>query len=219
MREFDALRALPAAVPRVAAGRDIAARIVASRRGPEFFDGDRRFGYGGYVDDGRWGPVAKDMIADYGLSRSDTVLQLQCEKGFLLAQLRARGISAWGTETSPYALSLARIVVGREAIFAPPVSLPFQNQAFNLVIAIGVVYALTLEGAVTCLREISRVARGKSFVTLGAYETSEDLERLRRWSLLGCTLLRREEWMEVMQHAGYDGDYKFVTAGTLGLTA
>lgn len=219
MREFDALHALPTAtLRRVSEDRDIRARLVACNRGAEFFDGDRRFGYGGYVDDGRWGPVAVSLMQDYSLHKTDAVLQVQCEKGFLLTALRKCGLIAMGTENAQYPLREARRTSGRDVIFAEPRELPFQRGVFDLVVAVGVVYALTLQDALRALREIQRVGKGRSFITLGSYESGDDLALMREWSLLGCTLLAKPEWLEVLKEAGYTGDYKFVTARTLGLT-
>ena len=35
--------------------------------GFEYFDGPREYGYGGYRYDGRWLPIAQDMIAHWNL--------------------------------------------------------------------------------------------------------------------------------------------------------
>jgi len=34
--------------------------------GEEYWDGERKYGYGGYRYDGRWRPVARDIIAHFG---------------------------------------------------------------------------------------------------------------------------------------------------------
>ena len=68
MREFDALSNYPEpAQPRVVHPkiRTIHNRIVASYRGKEFYDGDRNDGYGGFKYDGRWAPIAKNMMEQY----------------------------------------------------------------------------------------------------------------------------------------------------------
>ena len=36
---------------------------VAKRYGQEYWDGDRKYGYGGYHYDGRWEVVAREIIA------------------------------------------------------------------------------------------------------------------------------------------------------------
>ena len=85
------------------------------------------------------------------------------------------------------------------------------------MLAVSPVYTLNLQDAVQCLREIERVKRGASFITLGAWETEADYWLIRKWMLLGTTLLQKSEWVAVLQHAGYTGDYRFDTAQYLGL--
>ena len=54
--------------------------------GKEYFDGKREFGYGGYKYDGRWQPVAKDIISHFKLKPGDRVLDVGCAKGFLVKE-------------------------------------------------------------------------------------------------------------------------------------
>src|SRR5438045_3795439 len=57
VREHDALRSYPRSSGRGVISRTIKNRLAALPRDREFFDGARENGYGGFVDDGRWGPV------------------------------------------------------------------------------------------------------------------------------------------------------------------
>ena len=95
--------------------------------------------------------------------------------------------------------------------------LPFEDKEFDFVISIGVVYTLTLRDAILCLKEIKRVGKGKSFITLGSYRNEEEFKLFRYWSVLGCTILHVDEWVEVLKEAGYTGDYQFITAEYLNL--
>ncbi len=97
------------------------------------------------------------------------------------------------------------------------IELPFNNGEFDFVIAIGPVYTLNLGDAIKCLKEIQRVSKGKSFITLGSYTNKEQFHLFRDWTLLGTTILHEQEWIEVMKHAGYSGDYKFTGAKSLNL--
>lgn len=222
MREFDALKGyLEPAQPRVVHPgiRTIHNRIVASYRGKDFYDGDRNNGYGGLRYDGRWAPIAKNMMQEYSLDGRSAILQVGCDKGFLLheflnlsAALRVRG-----TEISDYAIEHVMPSVKPFIRKAPFTELPFSSGEFDFVIAIGPVYSLNLADAIQCLKEIQRVGKGKSFITLGAYETEDDLRLFRYWTLLGCMVLSKADWVEVLRHAGYTGDFKFNTAGSLNL--
>ena len=208
---------IPVSAAKRVANRTIANRLIAMRRDAAFFDGDRQNGYGGYVYDGRQAETARRFCEHYSLDNASSVMQVQCEKGFLLYEFLQLNplMRVRGTENSIYALSEAIRRVGSMR-FAQPTENPFKDKEFDLVIALGVVYALTLTDAVKCLQETERVGR-HGYVTLAAYETLADLELFRRWTLLGTTILKRDEWLEVMRHAGYRGDYSFVTAHTLGL--
>ncbi len=214
-REFDALPQYPPA--RRIANRTIHNRIAASYRDAEFYDGDRMNGYGGMANDGRWGPVADNFIKIYGLTADSSVLQIGCHKGFLLDAFLQRGINVRGTEISDYAISQAPDAVWTFIRRAPPFALPFAEKEFDLVIAISPVYSLTLADSIKCLREIERVGKGSAFITLGAYETPDDFKLMRQWAILGNLILTKPEWLAILEHTGYSGDYRFETAQSLGL--
>jgi protein-L-isoaspartate(D-aspartate) O-methyltransferase len=165
--------------------------------------------------DGRWAKVAQAMISEYGLTKHSIVLQINCEKGYLLADLSVQvpGMKIVGIEPSSYARNHAPDAHTRSSILP---SWKFDVEAFDLVIALGVVYTFNLPDAIQCLRKIDRLGH-RSFITLAAYETEEDLRLFRAWTLLGTTILKKDEWIEVMKHAGYSSDYSFVTAETLRL--
>ena len=78
-------------------------------------------------------------------------------------------------------------------------------------------YEYGLDGAIKCLKEIQRVSKGNSFITLGSYETLKEFWQLRQWTLLGITLLKENEWKQVLKHVKYTGDYEFINAKKLNL--
>ena len=207
MREFNLLTKYQQPEERVIPERTIEDRILASYRGMDFFDGARSCGYGGMIFDRRWEPVAKDIVRRYEPRR---VIQFQCEKAFLLEELFRLGVEVVGVDSSSYARRHAydhlKIVPA-----LPPVGDPF-----DLALGLGVVYTLPLDQAMNCIRTLEKVAH-KAFITLASYETDEDLSLFRRWTLLGTTILKKEEWIEVLKHCGYTGDYWFVNAKTLRL--
>lgn len=222
MREFNALRSYPQPKePRYVGPniRTIKNRIAASYRDERYYDGDRNDGYGGFKYDGRWKKIVESMCADYELTESSALLQVGCEKGFLLHDFKERfpSMKVRGVEISDYAISNAMPSVKPHIVKCDFTKLPFEDREFDFVIAIGVVYTLTLRDAISCLKEIQRVGKGKSFITLGAYRDERGKRLLNYWTLLGATILHVDEWVEVLKEAGYTGDYNFTTAEYLNL--
>ncbi|MBU0684194.1 MAG: class I SAM-dependent methyltransferase, partial [Candidatus Omnitrophica bacterium] len=79
------------------AKRDYVARMIkdkvdcsriARQYGKDYWDGDRKYGYGGYKYDGRWSVVAQGLIDLYKLPVNAKILDVGCGKGFLLYELK-----------------------------------------------------------------------------------------------------------------------------------
>ena len=222
MREFNALSSYPQPKERVVGPdiRTIKNKIIASYRDERYYDGERNNGYGGYKYDGRWKIFVDVLEREYGLNEKSSYLQLGCEKGFLMHDIKEKYPDATvkGYEMSQYPIDHAMPSIKDDIILGAFEKLPFSDHEFDIVIAIGVVYSLTLRDCIFCLKEIQRVGKGKSFITIGAYY-DEKSKRLFKdcWSLLGSTVLHVDEWIYVLKEAGYTGDYTFVTSDTLNL--
>jgi ubiquinone/menaquinone biosynthesis C-methylase UbiE len=200
--------------------RTIKSRITASYRDQRYYDGDRNNGYGGFKYDGRWKKVVDLMCEEYKLTEDSALLQIGCEKGFLLHDFHEKhpNMKVNGLEMSDYAIEKSMPSIKGHIIKVNNYDkLQFEDNEFDFVIAIGVIYPLTLRDAISCLKEIQRVGNGKSFITLGSYRNEEEFKLFRYWSVLGSTILHVDEWVEVLNHAGYTGDYTFYTAETLNL--
>ena len=202
--------------------RTIKHRIVASYRGKKFYDGRRIFGYGGFNYDGRWKIVADKICKRYNLNNRSSILQLSSKKGFLLYDLKKKfpKIKVSGLETSSYAIQKTMKEVKKNVKKVETYTkLNFKNNSFDFVIALGVPYEYGLDGTIACLKEIQRVSKGNSFVNLGSYKSQKEFWQLRQWTLLGITLLKENEWKQVLKHVKYTGDYDFVNAKNLNLVS
>jgi ubiquinone/menaquinone biosynthesis C-methylase UbiE len=96
--------------------------------------------------------------------------------------------------------------------------MPFRDSYFDLVISFGNTYTLNLSDAVLHLKELNRVTKKHSLISLATYYTEKDFWLMRKWSLLGNLILKEEEWKEVLDFANYSGDFFYVSAKTLGLS-
>lgn len=185
-------------------------RAIARKFGEEFFDGDRRHGYGGFNYHPRfWQPVIPTFKDFYGLSSSSSVLDVGCGKGFMLhdmAQL-IPGIKVRGIDISEYAITNAIKDIKPHMSVANAKSLPFPDDSFDLVISINSIHNLEGQECLQALREIERVSRGNSYVTVDAYRSDEEKERMFAWNLTAKTIMHVDEWKAFFTRAGYTGDY------------
>ena len=223
MREFNLLSNYPLpSKPRLVNSnlRTIKNRIIASYRDKELYDGDRNNGYGGYRYDGRWVKVAKKICSEYNLSNKSSFLHLGCEKGFLMYDLNNLypEMDICGVETSKYAIEYSMKNIKNKIINSNYIDLKnFKDNTFDFVYATGVVYAFNITDAIKCLKEIKRITKKNSFVTLASYTNEEDYWLFKNWTLLGATILLKKEWESILKHIGYQGDYYFTNANTLNL--
>lgn len=185
-------------------------RRIARQFGREFFDGDRRRGYGGYNYHPRfWQPVIPTFQKHFGLTAKSSVLDVGCGKGFMLHDLAALipGISVKGIDISEYAIQNAIADMQPQVQVANAVSLPFPDHSFDVVISITTVHNLARAECGQALREIERVGRGRAFVTVDAYRNDEEKELMLAWNLTAKTVMHVDEWKAFFREVGYTGDY------------
>lgn len=185
-------------------------RTVARQFGFDYFDGERRFGYGGFVYDPRfWSGVVKDIFEHYSLDSDSTILDVGCGKGFMLydflqayPNLRVEGI-----DISSYALENAKDEVKKYLKLGSAVDLPYDNQSFDLVISINTIHNLNEHDCKRALTEIQRVARKHAYVTVDAYVTEDQRKRMFDWNLTALTIKSVKDWKEFFKSAGYTHDF------------
>ena len=185
-------------------------RKVARQFGQEFFDGDRKYGYGGYSYSARfWQPVAPDFQKQYNLSSSSRVLDVGCAKGFMLFDFMQGipGIRVQGIDISEYAIENAKKEVKPFLKVASAAELPFEDNSFDLAISINTVHNLAPEDCLKAIAEMQRVSKGGCFLTVDAYRDEEEKKRMDAWNLTAKTYMSVYEWKEFFKKAGYRGDY------------
>ena len=185
-------------------------RVIARKFGKEFFDGDRKYGYGGYYYAPRfWQSVIPSFQKHFGLTSSDSVLDVGCGKGFMLYDMAELipGITVKGIDISEYAIENAIEDMKPYVQVANAKKVPFEDNSFDAVISINTVHNLERDECAQALREIERVGRGKSFISVDAYRNDEEKKRMYAWNLTARTIMHVDEWKAFFKEVGYAGDY------------
>ncbi len=182
---------------------------IAKQFGKEFFDGDRKCGYGGYKYDGRWKAVAQKMKDYYQLAEDCAILDIGCAKGFLLNDFKEMmpNCSVAGIDVSEYAIENAMPSVKPFLKVANAERLPYPDKSFDLVISINSIHNLCLERLKKALEEVERVSRGHSYITVDAWRNEEEQKNLYKWVLTAETMMHVDDWKKLFQEVGYTGDY------------
>ncbi len=185
---------------------------VAKRYGRDYWDGERRFGYGGYKYDGRWKTVAQSLIERYRLPAEARILDVGCGKGYLLyefSRLLPRAEIA-GFDISEYAVANAKPEI-KDRLFVHRAQdrFPFDDNEFDLVLSLGALHNLELPDLVSSLKEIERVGR-RGYVMVESFRDETELFNLQCWALTCETFLNPEAWTWLFDQAGYSGDYEFI---------
>ena|SRR5208282_3842602 len=212
MAEIDLLSKLPKTKRNIEKRKEAqtAENIAIARQyGQMYFDGPREVGYGGYRYDGRWIPVAEDIVRHFKLKPGDRVLDVGCAKGFLVKDLMkvCPGLEAFGLDISEYALMHCEPeVVGRLHLGSAD-HLSFPDNSFNAVISINTIHNFERRDAIRAVAEVERLAPGHGFIQVDSYRTPEQRELFMSWVLTAKFHDYPDIWIKLFQEAGYTGDW------------
>jgi SAM-dependent methyltransferase len=186
---------------------------VAKEYEKDYWDGDRRYGYGGYLYvEGRWTPVAQALIDIYGLKPDARILDVGCGKAFLLHELGKLLPQAQlaGFDISRHALACAKKEMRPHLFHHRAESrYPYGDKHFDLVISLGCLHNLRVFDLETALAQIERVGKHK-FVMVESYRNELELFNLQCWALTCEAFFDAASWIWLYQHFGYTGDYEFI---------
>lgn len=185
-------------------------RSLARQFGKDFFDGDRRNGYGGFNYMPRfWQPVIPTFKAHWNLNSNSSVLDVGCAKGFMMHDLAELipGITVKGIDISEYAIENAIEDMKPHVQVANATALPFPDKSIDVVISINTIHNLEKDDLAKSLGEIERVNKKGAYITVDAYRTDEEHERMMAWNLTARTIMHVDEWKSFFKEVGYTGDY------------
>lgn len=185
---------------------------IARKYDKDFWDGDRKFGYGGYKYDGRQSIIAEKLIEQYDLKEDAKILDVGCGKGFLLYEFKRLlpKSEVIGFDISKYAIENAkREVKSNLFIHNAKDRYPFKNKNFDLAISITTLHNLPIEELKKSLREMQRVAKNK-YLVVESFRNEEELFNLQCWALTCNSFFTPKDWKYIFKDSNYTGDYEFI---------
>ena len=187
--------------------------LKAKKYGFDYWDGDRKFGYGGYkyiID--RWKPVAQNLIDEYKLTNKSKVFDVGCGKGFLLYEIKKLlpDIEIHGIDISNYGLKNSKEEISSYLKYGKAEEkYNFENNYFDLAFSLGTFHNLKLSDIRFAINELSRVSK-KQYIMVESYNNEEELFNLQCWALTCETFLSTDQWIWFLKEFGYSGDYEFI---------
>lgn len=185
-------------------------RNIARKFGEEFFDGDRAYGYGGFYYNSRfWEPVVPTFRDYWNLDSNNSILDIGCAKGFMIYDFinQIPGIKMRGIDISKYAINNSKSEVSNLLAVGDAKTLNFDDNSFDYVISINTIHNLDYDDCLLSLKEIERVSKISSFITVDAYNNEDEKKRMYEWNLTAKTIMSTTEWIKFFDKAGYTGDY------------
>lgn len=185
---------------------------VAKEYAYDYWDGDRKYGYGGYRYDGRWRSVARKMAEYYHLKPGHKVLDVGCGKAHLLYELTQEvpGLIVNGIDISEYALEHAKEEVRDRIQYGQAQQIPFEDHEFDLVISLTTLHNLKVYDLKKAIKEIGRVGKGNSYIMVESFRNDSEEVNMLYWQLTCASYYSVDEWEWLYNEWGYTGDYSFI---------
>ena len=187
--------------------------MIAKKYDFEYWDGDRKYGYGGYkYIPGRFIQPALQLITHYGLNKNSKILDVGCGKAYLLYEISKLlpGIQILGFDNSSYAVENSKKEIRHLlSVHSASEIFPYQKDEFDLVISTAVLHNLRICELKTSLQEIERVGKSK-YVMVESFRNDLELFNLQCWALTARSFYDPCDWEWIFKEYGYSGDYEFI---------
>lgn len=185
---------------------------IAKEYGYDYWDGERKYGYGGYRYDGRWRSVAEKIAEHYNLKAGQKVLDVGCGMAHLLYELTqiVPGLEVKGIDISSYALEHAKEEIRDCLQCGKAQELPFEDNEFDLVISLTTLHNLKVFDLKKAVQEIERVSKANSYIMVESFRNDEEEVNMLYWQLTCASYYSVEEWEWLYKEWDYTGDYSFI---------
>ncbi len=186
---------------------------TAKLYGKDFFDGERKYGYGGYkYIPKRWDHVIEQITNFYDLNENSKVIDAGAGKGFFLNDLKLKieSKNLYGFDISSYAVSNAPYSI-KDKFFVHDIrdKLNFKNNFFDLLTCFGVIHNLKIFEIEKTLNEIMRISKNQ-YLWVESYRNDKELFNLQCWAKTCESFFAPDEWLWLFKKFGYNGEYEFI---------
>lgn len=186
---------------------------IAKKYEFDYWDGNRKYGYGGYkFIPGRWTPIAKKIIKHFKLNNNSKVLDAGCGKGYLLYEIKQilPNIKIVGFDISRYGIKNSHPKI-KKYLFNHDINQKtnFKNKEFDLVISLGCLHNLKIYNLVKTIREIVRIGK-KNYIMVESYRNNKELFNLQCWALTCQSFFSDDQWIWLLKSSGYKGCFEFI---------
>ena len=194
------------------ANKKVLAMSISKKYGYDYWDGNRKFGYGGYKYDGRWNLIAKKLIKKYKLNKNSKILDIGCGKGYLIYELSKilNSNNIYGLDISSYAIKNSPIEIkNRIKCFDARKKMNFKKNHFDLVISINLIHNFSINQIFSFLKNILYISK-KTFITTESYRNDQELFNLECWALTADSFFSKKEWEWILLTNNYKRDYELI---------
>jgi SAM-dependent methyltransferase len=179
----------------------------------DFWDGKRKFGYGGYkYIPGRWEGVAQKMIKKYKLNNKSKVLDVGCGKGYLLFEMKKilPDLKVYGFDISKHAIKNAKKEVKKNLfVHDGKKTFTYKKKYFDFTFTLACLHNFKANDLEKSIKEIERVSK-KSYIMVEGYRNEQELFNLQCWALTAETFFDDDEWKWMFKKCKYNGDFEFI---------
>ncbi len=187
--------------------------IEAKKYEKNYWDGPRKFGYGGYkYIEGRWKKVAKKLIKKFNLKSKSKILDVGCGKAFILYEIKKLlpSIDIVGFDISKHGIKNAPKEIRKNLIIQEAQNrYNYKDKEFDLAISTGCFHNLEINELKFALNEIQRVSK-KTYIMVESYRNEKELFNLQCWALTCESFFSKKEWKWIFKEFNYKGFYEFI---------